>query len=45
MNVPKTHYFQYPKEKVSQMQRKLTYNLVQPPEEEFTPESNSPSKS
>lgn len=45
MNVPVAHYFQYYKEKVSQMQQKLTYNLVQPPEEEYVPESNSSYKS
>jgi hypothetical protein len=45
LNGSKSQFFQSPKEKVSQIQRKLTYNLVQPPEEGFEPESNSPSKS
>ena len=33
LNSSKSQYFLPPKEKESQMQRKLTYNLVRPPEE------------
>jgi hypothetical protein len=40
----KSTYFQKPKEKES-LQRKLTYNLVQPQEEFIVPDSSSPSKS
>lgn len=29
----KSQYFQGPKDKASQIQRKLTYNLVRPPED------------